>query len=139
VITDSHLFMSAEHHEGTKFELALAIAQGASVRAWARAHNVPRSTAHYWARHPKVRELIETCRRRSLDRVIGIMAARAPSAVEGISTLANQAESESVRLTARRTILSEMIEASKYSDLESRMANLEECLRERAGNTDLQG
>jgi hypothetical protein len=56
-----------------------------------------------------------------------------------IAALAVGAESESVRLKALESIFSDMMAALKYSDLESRMANLEERLRERrAGNAGRQ-
>jgi hypothetical protein len=139
LITDYHFIMGAQHREATKIQLALALAQGVSVRAWARDQNVPKSTAYYWSKDPKVRRVIETYRRRALDRAIGTMVNRMPRAASEIAALADGAESESVRLRALAAIFSDVMAASKYSVLESRMANLEERLRERrAGNAGRQ-
>jgi hypothetical protein len=135
----SLFIMGEEHREATKTQLALALAQGVTVTRWARENNVPRPTVYRWARDPKIRNAIESCRRRTLDRAIGMMVKRAPWTVGEITTLAGQAESESVRLRALKTIFSEMMAVSKYSGLESRMANIEERLSERAGNAGRQG
>jgi hypothetical protein len=48
------------------------------------------------------------------------------NAVDGIVTLAKEADSESVQLRAWRAILADQIAVSKFSDLEYRMAEIEE-------------
>ena len=73
--------MSEEVPESKKTGLAIVIAQGASVPAWARRNEVPTSTAYYWAGQPEVRRMVETLRRRSLDRAVGRMASRAVAVV----------------------------------------------------------
>jgi hypothetical protein len=57
------------------------------------------------------------------------------NAVDGIVTLAKEAESESVQLRAWRAVLADQIAVSKFSDLEYRMAEIEEQLSERTGHT----
>jgi hypothetical protein len=57
-----------------------------------------------------------------------------PTCVDGIVTLAKEADSESVQLRAWRAILADMIAVSKFSDLEYRMTELEEQVRERTGH-----
>ena len=52
-------------------------------------------------------------------------------AVDGITHLAQEAESESVQLRAWQAILAELMSVSKFSDLEYRMAELEEQLEKR--------
>jgi hypothetical protein len=131
--------MSEEHREATQTQLAFALAQGVTVTRWARENNVPLSTAFRWSKDPKVRTAIETFRRRTLDRAIGMMVKRAPWAVDKITGLAEQAESESVRLRALKTIFLDMIAVSKYSGLERRMADVEERVHDRAGSADCQG
>jgi len=44
-----------------------------------------------------------------------------------------------VKIDHRIITFSDMMAVSKYSGLEGRMANIEERLRERAGNADRQG
>jgi hypothetical protein len=56
--------------------LAMAVAQGKSITAWARQNGVPRRTAQRWAAEPDVRRQVEDWRRRVLDRALGYMAGR---------------------------------------------------------------
>ena len=57
-------------------------------------------------------------------------------AANGIVTLAKEAESESVQLKAWRAVLADQMAVSKFSDLEYRLAEIEEQLSERTGHTD---
>jgi hypothetical protein len=120
-------------------QLAMAIAQGISVVAWARTNNVPRRTAFRWARDAKVRASVESCRRRALDRAIGHMAKHVNWAANGIVSLARDASSESVRLAALRAIFSNMMAISEFAGLEGRMAQIEEKLRDDTGSTACPG
>jgi hypothetical protein len=131
--------MSEEFPESKKTGLAVAIAQGNSVRAWARQNKVAKSTANYWAGQPEVRRLVETLRRRSLDRAVGRMASRAVAAADGINKLAVEAESESVRLRAWRAMLSDQIAVSKHAGWECRLADLEEKARAQSEGPNFQG
>ena len=70
-------------------------------------------------------------RRRILDRALGYMAGRSMWAVKGIAKLGAAAESESVQLKPRRAILHDQIAVSRFSNLEYRMAELEEQVRVR--------
>jgi hypothetical protein len=119
-----------------RLALALAIARGEPITAWARQNQVPRSSAFRWARDPKVRHAVEAWRRLCLDRALGRMASRATKAADGIARLAESAESESVQLKAWRAILADQMAVSKFSNLEHRMAEIEEQLRDRTGHTD---
>ena len=97
---------------------------------------MPRPTAYRWASDPKVRSAVESIRRRLIDRSVGLMARRATYAVGGITKIAADADSDSVRLKALRAILADMMAVSNYSGLEDRMAEIEEQLRERSGNAN---
>ena len=129
--------MPEEVPESKKTQLAFAIAQGKSVATWVRQNEVPRSTAFRWASEPEVRGVVESCRRRSIDRAIGRMASRATRATDGITKLAKGADSESVRLRAWRSILCDHIAVSKYTGLEGRLAELEK-VREQPQGPDIQ-
>jgi hypothetical protein len=118
-----------------KTSLALAIARGQSIDAWAKQNDVPRSTAFRWASEPMVRREVEATRRRALGRAIGRLSSVALKAADGIVTLAKEAESESVQLRAWRAVLADQVTVSKFSDLEYRMAEIEEQLSERSGHT----
>jgi len=87
-----------------------------------------------WASEPKVRATVESCRRRALDRVVGVMARRATWATGQIAKLGKNAESESVKLAALRAVFSDMIAATKFGVLEDRLTELEEQFGDRTGH-----
>jgi hypothetical protein len=122
-----------------KNQLALAIAKGLSIRAWAAANQVPIRTAYRWASDPKVRARAESIRRRALDRAVGVMSRHAKNATEGIVKLGESAASEAVRLAALRAVLSDVISVSKFGCLEDRMTEIEEQIRDRTRNADVAG
>jgi len=122
--------------ETKKTHLAVAIAQGQSAAAWARDNGVSRSTAYSWASEPNVRRAVEACRRRTLDRAISRMTRRTPWACDRIAELAEAAESESVQLSALRSIFCDVMAVAKFSNLEHRVAQIEEDYREQTGNPD---
>jgi hypothetical protein len=126
--------MTKELRQNMKTQLALAIAQGRSVALWARANQVPRSTAYRWASQPALRATVESCRRRARDRALGRMAMQAQRECEQIVKLAAGAQSESVKLRALRAILAGVVSVSKLSDLRRRMAAVEQELHERTDN-----
>ena len=126
--------MSEEENPFSKQDqLAYAIARGKSITQWARLNQVPRSTAYYWAKDPDVRRLVEECRRRSLDRVLGCMARESMRAFKRISRLGETAESESVQLRASQAVLHDQIAVSKFSNMEYRVGQLEEKQHARTG------
>jgi hypothetical protein len=116
-----------------KGKLALAMARGESIASWARQNDVLLRTATRWAKDPKVRNFVEAWRRRALSRAIGRMANQAVKAADGITNLAKAAASESVQLRAWRALLADQMAVAKFSDLEQRMQEIEEQLRERTG------
>jgi hypothetical protein len=125
--------MAGEHRKSTKAQLALALAQGISAAKWARANDVTKMTAYRWAKDPTVRKAVESYRRRTIDQAVGRMTKQANRATEIIVRIANEAESDSVRLRAARAIFSDMMAVSNYSGLEVRMKEIEGQLKQRAG------
>jgi hypothetical protein len=114
--------------EDKKTSLALAIARGQSVTAWARKNDVPVRSAFRWASDPEVRKLSDLWRRRALNQAIGRMTRLATKAVDGIEKLATHSDSDSIRLSAWRAILSDQMAVSKFSSLEQRLLEVEEML-----------
>ena len=53
--------------------------------------------------------------------------------------LAKGAESESVRLSALRALLKDMMAVSQYTGLEERLTEVEGLIREQSANADRQG
>jgi hypothetical protein len=99
--------MTGRSYTVDQSHLILAVARGDSVKAWARANHVPKSTAYRWARSPEVRRTVEAARRCVIERAAGILAARADWACGQIEKIATNAESQSVRLQAYRALSSE--------------------------------
>jgi hypothetical protein len=126
--------MESEHRKCTKRQLALALARGISPGKWARENEFSKNTAYRWAKEPEVRKAVETIRRRMTDQAVGRLSRHSTWAADGIVDIAKTAESDSVRLRAFRSILSDMMAVSSYSGLEVRMTELEEGFRAQAGN-----
>ena len=84
--------MEKEVRRHQKIHLALAIAEGESIAAWAQENGVPERTAFYWAKDPKVRREVDACRRRALNEAVGRMTRMSMNAVDGIVTLAYDRE-----------------------------------------------
>jgi hypothetical protein len=114
-----------------KAQLALIVAHGESVAAWARQNGVPASTAYSWTADPDFRRQVQLWRRRALDRAMGVLAANTGLAVQSIAKLGETAESESVRLAANRAVLRDQFALGNYSELEYRLTALEDELRAR--------
>ena len=124
--------MSGEQRKTRISELATAIAEGKSVAEWRSPTRCPSGRPTDGHRDPRVRAEVDSCRRRAVDRAVGRMARRATWATDGIATLAKDAKSESVRLAALRSILSDMISVSEFAGLEQRIAEIEEQIHAQA-------
>src|SRR5262249_46727643 len=117
--------MSKRVNREHRSSLALAIAAGETVAAWARAHAVAKRTAYRWSRSPEVRQLVEQVRRRTIDRAVGRLSKHATAAAEQIGRLAAKAESEAIQLAASRAVLADLMTVSNYATLEARIADVE--------------
>jgi hypothetical protein len=127
--------MEKEVRHYQKIHLALAIAEGESVNAWAQQNEVPLRTAYRRSGDPQVRGEVQEWRRYVLDLAIGRLARLSLKAIDAIAKLGAGAESESVQLRAWRAILADQMAVAKFSDLEHRMVEIEEQLRDRTGHT----
>ena len=129
--------MSEGLPQDRKTQLAFAIAQGSSLKKWAEANNVSKSTAYRWADEPDVKACVTAIRRRALDRAVGQLSRHVNRAAVGIVKLADTASSEAVKLSALRAIYADMFAASRFGGLEDRVAELEgERAREHTGNAN---
>jgi hypothetical protein len=120
--------------KNTKSHLAVAIATGESAAAWASQNGVDKRTAQRWAREPELRAAVESIRRRVIDGAVGIMIKNMKKATTQIVTLGESADSESVRLAASRAVLSDMMTVYKFGELEKRMTEIEEHIRDDVRN-----
>ena len=117
--------MSKRNNQIQKANLALAMAGGSTVKAWADANGVADRTARTWSKSPKVLDQVEAIRREVLDRTIGRLSDNATAAADEIARLFREASSEAVRLNAARAVLAELMAVSHYAALEGRMAEIE--------------
>ena len=131
--------MQEDVRNDLKSELALMIARGKTITEWASQNQVPLRTAYRWSRDPQVRGEVQEWRRYVLDLAIGRMARLSLKATDAIAKLGAGAESESVQLRAWRAILADQMAVAKFSDLEYRMTEIEEQIRERTGNAGQAG
>ena len=109
-----------------KTRLATAIAEGQACRRVGERKPRGRADGPAWAAEPDVRTEVESFRRTALDQAVGRMAKRVAWATERIAHLADNAKSESVRLAAVRSILSDIMAISDFTGLEERIAGLKE-------------
>ena len=108
------------------FRSAAALAAGKSCAEWASANAVSERTAQRWASEPGVRAEVEAFRRGNLDQAVNRMSGRAVWVTDQIAELAEKARSESVRLAALRSMLSDMMAVADFAGLEERIARLED-------------
>jgi hypothetical protein len=106
-------------------DMALAIARGASISQWARDNEIPDRTAREWAKKREFKELVAEHRRRLADRVIGQLSRIATKAVRAIERLMDNSPNDTVRLNAARSILTELVNITGFSELEQRITELE--------------
>jgi transposase len=118
--------MSKEERTSLQSELAAALAAGKSCAEWASANGVSERTAQRWASDSEVRAEVDAYRRGNLDEAVGRMSRRVAWATDQIAELAEKARSESVRLAALRSMLSDMMAVADFAGLEERIAKLEE-------------
>jgi hypothetical protein len=108
----------------SKTDLAIAVAGGQSVAAWAREHNIPQRTAYTWAKAPEFKAAVERYRIRFVDRAIGRLAKHATRAADEIVKLSKGAKSEAVKLAAARAVLAELAAVTNHAETQQQGADL---------------
>jgi hypothetical protein len=125
--------MAKINNKNRKADLAMALASGGTVTAWAAANPaVKKRTAYSWSRSREVLDQVEAIRRAALEQAIGRLSTNATDSAEEIARLAKEAASESVRLQAARAVLAELMTVSNYAALERRLAEIERRLQDRS-------
>jgi hypothetical protein len=117
--------MSQRNNQNQKADLALALATGGTVKAWADAKGVAERTARTWSHSPEVVRQVQEIRREAVDRAVGKLSEGATVAAEKIARLVQEAGSESVQLSAARAVLADLMSVSNYAALEQRLVELE--------------
>jgi hypothetical protein len=122
--------MSKINNQSRKSSLALALAGGGTVTAWARENQIPERTAYTWSRSPEVLEQVEMIRREAIDRAIGRLSDSATVAAAEIARLVKEGETDTVKLQAARAVLADLMSVSNYAALEKRLVEVERRMRE---------
>jgi hypothetical protein len=117
--------MNIRNNRDQKAALALAIATGRTVKAWAKEHDVAERTAYTWARSPEVRKQVHRIRRRAIDRAVGRLSRHAAAAADQIARLSKEALSEAVRFQAARAVLADLMSVSNYAAFDDRLTKIE--------------
>jgi cell division protein ZapA (FtsZ GTPase activity inhibitor) len=118
------------NNQHRKAQFALALAAGSTAIAWAKENNVPESTIYRWANSDEVEEAVDRIRREVWQQTIARLSQKATGAADQIAKLAEEAASESVRLSASRAVLADLMAVTDYAALERRLAKIERRLRE---------
>jgi hypothetical protein len=118
------------NNQHRKAQLALALVGGSTAIAWAKENNVPESTIYRWANSDEVEEAVNQARQAVWEQTISKLIQHATTAAGQIVKLAEEAASESVRLSASRAVLADLMAVSNYAALERRIAKVERRLRE---------
>jgi hypothetical protein len=105
--------------------LALAMAQGKSVKAFCETAEVPERTAFSWAARTDFKELVASLRERMVNDALGKITALATRAVETLEKLMADEQPPRVRLGAAKTILGGLIELQNHAELTARVIELE--------------
>jgi len=125
--------MPGPHPRALRSKLALAVASGKSVAAWAKENGIALRTAYEWHRDPAFKAQVDEVRRRFFDRAIGQLSRSVVKAVTEMARLTTKAKSDAVRLQAARAVVADLMAMSDFAAFEKRMAAIEKQLQERAG------
>ncbi len=106
---------------------ALAVASGRTVRDAAKQANISEATAYRWMQDRDIQAEIERQQAQMFDQAAGRLAEALTNAVECLSGLL-EAESESVRLGAARSIIDLAFRSRDLLDHEDRLQQLEDML-----------
>jgi AcrR family transcriptional regulator len=105
----------------------------------AAAAGISTASAYRWLRDQDVIARLREARRESWGRALAQMQEAGPEAVEALRKTLREAESESARVSAARTILELGLRAVEIGDIEERLTKLEQLVKNhRKGSDDYQ-
>jgi hypothetical protein len=117
--------------ENQQKSLALGVACGRSVRSWARRHEIEFTTAYEWSVQKEFRLLVDRARLRVADFMVGRLVRAARLAIDQLVLLCTRSESDAVRLSASRALLTYWMKVDRHFVLHAKMDGIEVCLDER--------
>lgn len=110
-------------------QLALAIASGLPIKDAAASAGVSHRTAHRRLNDAPFAARVAELRREMVSQAVARLASYASSAVEVLHGIAEEGESDSVRVQAAKALLSLMPSLRDHAELEDRIRALEEVAR----------
>lgn len=116
--------MSARPLNPKARQLALAMARGQTLRAWAKAAGIAERTARNWSAHPEFKPLVIELREEIVKRAVARLAGSTVKAVTALVKLL-KSENEGTRLRAAQAILTNYSSLDMYSDIRGRLAALD--------------
>jgi hypothetical protein len=120
-----------------KDELAVHCAAGGSVSDWAKKVGVNERTAYRLYADPAVKKAIAKHRAEIVQQAIGRLSIRSTWAIDGITKLARDSTSDSVKLGAFRELLGQLVNLSNWAEIEKRLIHLEQLYAARLGASDI--
>ncbi len=120
--------MPGPHPKSLFRDLALAVATGETIKSWCQKNGVEPSTACGWQRKVEFQRLVEQYRRRAVDRSIGKMAKNLSKAVTKIVRLIEAGQSESVQLSAAKTLIDKLLHVQNHTELKRELQQIDERL-----------
>src|SRR5687768_8808754 len=102
--------------------LALAVAAGKTHKEAALQAGISERTAYRRSTEPDFRALVTSLRSEMVGRATGKLAEAAADAAQTLLTLAKDADSEPVRLSAAKAVLELGAQLRKVEDFDTRMA-----------------
>lgn len=109
----------------TRGQLVMHLAAGKPASAFARKHRLNERTIRHQASRPDVRRAVEALLREQARQTTAMLSGVGAKAAAELARLAIKGVDERTRLQACTAILKQIVDMSKFSDLESRLADLE--------------
>jgi hypothetical protein len=102
-----------------------------STEAAAEAVGIAASTGYRWARDRAVIERLRQARQQAWGRAMAQLQEAGPEAVEALRKVLREAENETPRVSAARTILELGLKSVEIGDITARLEHLEEIAKTR--------
>jgi hypothetical protein len=93
--------------------LARAVSCGRPVSAWARNADISPEVARGWSELPEFKPVIEQCRVRHAERLVGRIGTRAERAIDRLAELSEHRDLTNVSLAATRSVLDQWVKLTE--------------------------
>src|SRR5580658_5087763 len=94
--------------------LARAVSCGRTISAWARSADVTPEVARGWSQLREFSVILEQCRIRHAERLVGRIATRAERAIDRLAELSEYGDSPHISLAATKAVLDQWVELTGH-------------------------